>query len=874
MPVYEDLLEWLGQRPAWQQDAIRRLTRGDILPEDVSTLAGFALAEAGGPAVDPGPVPVDASALPRGSVAGPDVHLTGIHATSNLNAIAAGATLDFVAFGLTVVYGDNGSGKSGYVRLLKEVCRARSRTGGILPDVFGTTTGPPRARVLYQIGTEPHEFEWQPFAAIPPELAQVSVFDRACASVYVTAESEVAYRPFGLDLLDALAHAVQAVQADLERGRARLLSVLPPPPPELQSVSPIASFWPLSATTDHAVIEAVPAPSNEVTTEIASTERALAAEDPIARARAARAVRATIERVKRRLDDHSNVVSDERVAELLASATSARDTQSALDSMRAHALANEPLPGTGGETWQRLWSAAEEYSRLTAYPEHEFPNVDPGARCVLCGQSLDEVSAARLLRLRDFVQAELGGIAQQARYELEERLRPFREILAGRTTDEELVAAALEAAPDLGGVARDALNVLGSRANAALQAIDDGASERAPVQQPLDLSRLSQEVIRIETDIRLLELAANPAEAETLRTRLAELRATAWAASWKAELLGEVDRLRLVEAFRAAIASCDTHPITLENNQLTRRYVTAALQDDVSAELSNLNARRIRVQLAWRGERAVSYHRFELQDATHAGARVDDVVSEGEFGALAVAAFLAEVRQQDGHSTIVLDDPVSSLDHLFRSRVAARLAEEAGQRPVVVFTHDLVFLHELQAAAEARNVPIHMRHLRVAGAAVGLPADGTPWRAMSVGTRVVELRRRIERLRELHSSGDTEGYEAAAREWYGALREAWERAVEEVLFGGVVVRYRHDVQTLRLVDKRVWVVEEADIAALNRGMDRSSAWLRGHDQPLAVNEPLPVPDDLEQDLLDLARWIQSLNTRRRADRQQDDRVRN
>jgi hypothetical protein len=75
MPVYEDLIEWLGGRPAWHGDAIRRLARGDILPEGVSALAAFALAESGGPEVDTRPVPIERADLPGDYVAGPDVRL-------------------------------------------------------------------------------------------------------------------------------------------------------------------------------------------------------------------------------------------------------------------------------------------------------------------------------------------------------------------------------------------------------------------------------------------------------------------------------------------------------------------------------------------------------------------------------------------------------------------------------------------------------------------------------------------------------------------------------------------------------------------------------------------------------------------------------
>ena len=49
-----------------------------------------------------------------------------------MNALKEGERLTFGKTGLTVVYGDNGSGKSGYARILKKVCRARTPKGDMI----------------------------------------------------------------------------------------------------------------------------------------------------------------------------------------------------------------------------------------------------------------------------------------------------------------------------------------------------------------------------------------------------------------------------------------------------------------------------------------------------------------------------------------------------------------------------------------------------------------------------------------------------------------------------------------------------------------------------------------------------------------------
>jgi wobble nucleotide-excising tRNase len=79
-------------------------------------------------------------------------------------------------------------------------------------------------------------------------------------------------------------------------------------------------------------------------------------------------------------------------------------------------------------------------------------------------------------------------------------------------------------------------------------------------------------------------------------------------------------------------------------------------------------------------------------------------LSEGEQRALALAGFLTEVALTDGSGPIVVDDPVSSLDRDRSAQVADRLAEEAMQRQVVVFTHDIIFFNELCRVADTLGI--------------------------------------------------------------------------------------------------------------------------------------------------------------------------
>ena len=213
MTALQEILEWSRDRPAWQRDAVRRLVvNGELSEEDINDLteickSGHGLADQ----LDT--VPLAKEHVPDQATGAP-VSLVSIFHHRGVNALAEDQTLNFGP-GLTVVYGDNGAGKTGYIRILKSACRARGQEKVLGNVVSGTTPLAPVVAIKYKVGEEPDAREWT--GGIEDELvSRVSVFDTQCAAVYLTEKTDVAFRPFGLDLFDKLVKVCKAVRAKLE----------------------------------------------------------------------------------------------------------------------------------------------------------------------------------------------------------------------------------------------------------------------------------------------------------------------------------------------------------------------------------------------------------------------------------------------------------------------------------------------------------------------------------------------------------------------------------------------------------------------------------------------------------------------------------
>jgi hypothetical protein len=130
------ILEWSLSRSAWQRDALRRIVaNGSLTDTDISELVALCKKEHGETSIKQSAKPLEKRDLPASPRAGQAISLLSLSGVEGVNQLAPNQELPFETKGLTIVYGDNGAGKSGYARVLKRTCRARF-PGEIMPDAY------------------------------------------------------------------------------------------------------------------------------------------------------------------------------------------------------------------------------------------------------------------------------------------------------------------------------------------------------------------------------------------------------------------------------------------------------------------------------------------------------------------------------------------------------------------------------------------------------------------------------------------------------------------------------------------------------------------------------------------------------------------
>src|SRR5260370_25630338 len=120
----------------------------------------------------------------------------------------------FATNGLTVIFGENGSGKSGYARAAKKMCRSLSKDD-LLGNVCATgTKAPAEILVRYQVDDATvSEVTWTDGTATPQPLANIAVFDSQNARLYVDRENRISYLPPDISLLQQ--HGAHCAEMDI-----------------------------------------------------------------------------------------------------------------------------------------------------------------------------------------------------------------------------------------------------------------------------------------------------------------------------------------------------------------------------------------------------------------------------------------------------------------------------------------------------------------------------------------------------------------------------------------------------------------------------------------------------------------------------------
>lgn len=752
--------------------------------------------------------------------------ITKLSDVTGVNAIVPGSSIEPHA-GITILFGENGTGKTGYSRIFKAL--AGSRTADtILGDIAVKEAVAQTAKVEYTIGPEARVLEWAGEQGVAP-FTRMSIFDSPAVNFHVDDDLEYVYVPTVLSLFNHVNTALKGVHdridgaiRELAVGSTTLLSRFP----RESTIYPFVET--LGASSDLAALDARADRGSDVDQRIDALRRAVAAlEADTLSTQIAERVRA--QRVQSQASKAAAALAALDVEKLNSLYARLAELQQDHRTFRTELFTAADLPTDPEETWEAFVTAGERYRAHL-----ETLSVHDAGRCLYCRQQLTAPAALLIAKYSEYLTDKISSDIADAEGAINALTGPILAVEAPYVTafiaehrdQEERPAAYADVSAIHDAVASVSAVI---RAGTPLdgRVVEIAATSKGALDGSLAI--LAEEVASWRTQ------SENRSEAlKERRSELAELVAAGeLSKSWptiqaQVERAKETDRLRALGGKFAALGRAVTELAKAASDQLVNQQFELLFTDECKA----LRAPELRVEFV--GRQGLAHRRKTL------GGRYkpSKVLSEGEQKVLALADFLAEARLAGITAPVIFDDPVSSLDHRRINEVARRVASLADDNQVIVFTHDIFFAATLLSLFETSKRCTYFQVTDDNGKGQVTRASGPRWD--SLGNLKANINKTIEAARAV----DGEARAALVREGYDWIRSWCEVFTETELLAGVSQRYQPNIRMTTLANIKTGALPAAT-EVVTRVFEDACRYIPGHSQPLVTLGVSPTLPGLE-----------------------------
>ncbi len=827
----QSLVDWANKQDGWVRVLVEAILTA---PSEVSeaTLGSVYeryLGEKGLTEAEVGPV--EPLAIGEAQVASHSpLTIDKLSDVNGVNALAADQEIEFNSK-LTIVFGENGSGKTGYTRILKTLADVRT-----IEDILGDVneSGPEaqkRCTIRYTVDGATTDLDWSGETGIVPFTA-ISIFDTPAVSLHVDGDLSYLYTPSDLALFPLVGNGIERVQ---ERLNEAIGKTKPKTNPFLShfanGTGPYALVETLGAATDLDALKALAVSKEAATKELealtatADALRGGAITAQIATARARRELYAKLTAIATTVEDFQADAHKASVAALDSAVSAAIE-------LRDKLAAASGVEGEAAERWQEFVLAGEAYRSHLTGSDHEESS------CIYCRQPLGDEAADLLESYREFANDAVRQRLKAAKAQtdllskdlLALDLASAQDALAaareGQEGDAQLAAAAdfLAALVSATTQVRDGEVPAWGNLREDAQTIRQHSESRDATATELIATLTGKEADRAaalknaETELRELT------DRVELAARLAPISEHVKAAKWaqRAEVLAK--RFRSISASLTATVKAASG--ALLNTGFEQRF-----EEECEA------LRAPKVGLAFPGRRGEPARRKTVS-ANH---KPSKVLSEGEQKVIALADFLAEASLRQIPAPLIFDDPVNSLDYRRIGEVSGRIAALAEERQVIVFTHNIWLAVELLSSFETnRDACTYYRVSDEGGTGVIVKGVHPRWDTVS------KTAGKINKALQDAKAAEGEQREVFVEHAYSLIRTWCEVVVEVELFAGVLGRYAPNVSMGKLGTVKPERLGAA-IAALNPIFEKACRIIEGHSQPLESLGITPSLEDAEED---------------------------
>ena len=780
---------------------------------------------------------------------GPQLQLEMISDIDGVNALAAKQSIQ-INPNLTVIYGSNGAGKSGYTRLLNKAFHGRGDKT-ILKNVYSTEPqNEPACDFTFNFSTGKNTLKF-PAQADRAEFSSFSIFDTTCVKAHLEPDNKLNFTPNGFDFFEKLLELFERlkvlVNADIAAHKK---------PNDFVNLFTREGIYKdtvanLSATTKEVDIKKLSGYSEADKKQL---ETLITQKEDLKRLDIPKKI-AGLEI----LGTHLKSFKDNWLtinAKLSAPGTDVykaviNSFASFTELASSEGIKNfegKEIEQIGSPAWRNFIKAAKDYVSVVdskKEPNGQYPAEKDN--CVFCLQPLGlkerELINAYWLLLKGHAETELAKVAKQIK-DHEKDLQTLRfEKFDESNTLYIHIKSINEGLAKKWKTLNETAEVL---KNDLVKNLSAKNWDRQISALSIDLTELDSLAENIKADIAEL-VAKNPAsEISLIENKIAVNGEKVLFTKLEDKILEFVRSYKWAQSATKAAGAFKTNSLTTTQGALFNQHISEKYTALFAEECKKMNASNA-VKISQRNTRGITLRSLQIQ-----GQAANRVLSEGEQKVICLADFFTESQLNPMNRGMIFDDPVNSLDHVRKSKIAERLVQLSSAKQIIIFTHDLVFVYYLKKFVEVQKTGFQCHWIENIDQPGIISNNNSP-----ATEKDYKNLNRAEAALALAKKAAPEERESILKQAFASLRTNYEYFVIYDLFGQVVLRFEERVSIDRLKDA---FITPALTAKIIEKVGLLSRYIEAHLHSDECVDIKPTPADLENEISEFKKLKEEFKT--------------
>lgn len=853
MSIYQDILNWSQGRHAFVQDALRRLITSTTLTQtDIDELIQLVKRECGETTITLNPIPLDNTHIPIvTATTGIYPKLISLSNPINICALHNQGGLQFSNIGLSVVYGENGSGKSSYSRILRKLCWSRNPSVILKKNVFNPSTDQQRIDFVVEHNGSNVSFTWTENSPSNPILNSIFVFDNDCGDIYINNENPTEYKPVGIDILEKLISTFTSIHQALGLSIVSYNTQKPELPQNLLQTNS-AQWFRTIESLQRAVIDSYIQFTQENIDRKQELINLTSTQNPQQNITNLNSQRARINNYVQQIAQIETLFNTQNISELRTIRSTFESVNQAYQIATTELQSVNTLDGFGTNPWRTLWEAAKNYAHSSNLSDGQnFPSLDSLEKCVLCQQELDETAQQRLITFNHFVLNDVSKQLNSSNISIQQKLNLYNSI--GVPPIENL-AELEQLIPNFRDNYNQFLDSVTEFKNLIITFLKNGGELN------VNLQNLTPSIANIIPIIDAQTAQNNQLlqNRTSLVAELNELTVKEILFNNKVTILQYFDEYKYKSWISRCQSQLSTTAISRKIGELMENQAVNLQHQEFVSHLNYFNT-DLASKVLISKTRTSQGNTFQKCSLNGLNDSINSILSEGEQKIIALSNFLAECTIDNRLNTIIFDDPVTSLDMDYRDKIADKIVQLSQNRQIVVFTHDLSFLrllidtHKVTTSTDCTVIGIDKYN-----GICGIVTDEIPYLAKNVQERVDSIRRILSEHDALALT-DAHGRETKLDSARKRFRMLLERSVEEILSNKTYERFNKNIHLKKGNLSSYIVTEQVDVDFLLYLFGKYS--VTEHDGGISTISQLRTKTEIEQDINDYSNWKNAFKTK-------------